>query len=207
MLPALFTVLAAASLASPSAANSAQALLASLRARYPLVEHWSIRPLTHVEENGAVAPQVVQLGARSAVRIGNRVVWYAVSGVQRVVLATHWIAAGSSTDTRAGRMAETDILPAACDPVTDLSRLRGSRTTRAVQANAVICRDAIERKPPVGRGDEVTVRYVGRFVSLTTRAVAQEDGAVGETLRVRSIHHDDVFAAVVSGVDEVTVHE
>ena len=139
--------------------------------------------------------------------MGNRVLWFAVAGYQKVVSARHWLPAGAPVDERAGRMEEMNVLAASCDPLTDISGLKGSRTTRVLQANAIVCRDAIEPKPPVARGEEVTVRYIGRFVSLTTRGVAQQDGSLGDVLEVRNSRDEREFSAVVSGADEVTVHE
>ncbi|HEY4211198.1 MAG TPA: flagellar basal body P-ring formation chaperone FlgA [Steroidobacteraceae bacterium] len=188
-------------------------LLANLRRHYPDVARWDIEPLTSsVQEPAGVHTEagpgrVVHLGPRSAVRVGRHVLWFAVAGFQNVVIATRWLRAGAAVDASSGITSERDVIAAGCDPVTELASLRGARATRALSVNSVICRNSIEPRPTVARGDEVTVLYIGHFVSLSTRGVAQQDGSLGDVLNVRTTRHDGVFPAVVSGEGEVTVHE
>jgi flagella basal body P-ring formation protein FlgA len=200
----LIMVLAAAPAFAGASAD--EALRAELQRRYPQVQRWDIRPFDDAEhENTSV--QVVSIGARSAVRVGRRLQWFAVSGFQSVVSATRAIATGAALDGSAGQIAERDVIAARCDPVTDRNALTGMRTRRPLRANEVICSQAIEPRPTVARGETVTVRYVGARVTLVTKGVASSDGNVGDSLIVSHVKSNDAFAAQVSGAGEVTIHE
>jgi len=199
---------AAAAIAAPSSAADIEAvLLAGLRERYPSVERWEIRAFNADGPIASGSASVAHLGARSAVRVGGHVYWYAVSGFQIAINAARPIQAGESLDARAGRPSEVDVMAAACEPLTDVSHLEGARARRAIRPDQVICDESVEPRPPVARGDSVTVHYVGARISLTTRGVAETDGALGEPVKVKKIDTSDVYRAVVSGVQEVTIHE
>jgi flagella basal body P-ring formation protein FlgA len=211
MFPMLLNATAIISLAALSAAaTSPDALvLAGLRERYPAVVRWNIKPFTQVitTHSGGSVPKVLLLGPRSAVQLGGKVYWYSVEGFQTVVTASRRISAGEALDARAGHKVELNVLAAACEPLTDLSRLSGSRATRFLRPNEIMCERFIEPRPLVTRGDSITVRYQGHSISVTTRGIAQSDGAIGDTLTVRTLQGKDVYSGVVSGVQEVTVHE
>jgi flagella basal body P-ring formation protein FlgA len=189
----------------PEAAGDA--LRRSLEQRYPQVVRWSIQPFADKSPAGEGPATVAQIGPRSAVRVRGRLYWYRVEGYQAVVTATHRILPREALDARAGRLSEADVLSAGCDPLTDPLRLNGARAVKLLQVDEVVCRQSIEPRPPVASGDEVTVRYVSAHVMLTTHGVAQRDGALGDELPVRGVPHGQVFAAVVSGPKEVTIHD
>jgi flagella basal body P-ring formation protein FlgA len=203
-LPVLFMCLAAIpAFASGPAEN---ALRAELQQRFPHVERWDIRPFSDAEGAGG-SLQVVSVGARSAVRVDRRLRWYAVSGFQVVVSTTRAVGTGAALDAKAGRIEERDVMAAGCEPLTETEALNGMRTRRPLRVNEVICANAIEPRPTVARGETVTVRYIGDRVSLVTKGVAKSDGNLGDSLIVSHVKSQESFAAQVSGVGEVTIHE
>lgn len=195
-------------LSMTAATSSADTLLlASLRQRYPAVTRWEVQPLVGPPPPDAGTASIALLGPRSAVRVGNRIYWYAVSGYQEVLSATRHIGFGQALDAHDAIEAEKDVLAAGCEPLTHTNELGGMRARRSIGANDVICAAAIEPRPLVARGEQVTVIYVGANVVLTTNGIAEKDGTTGETLLIRNPRSNDVFRAVVSGAGEVTVHE
>jgi len=194
-------------LASAAPLDTAEAALrASLAARYPSVTRWEIRPFT--EGTPAVdEAKVVLLGARSAVKVGRRVYWYSVAGFSQAVSTTRGLAPGQALEPRDGHLSESNIIAANCEPVTDPAALTGKRTRKALRANEIVCASAIEPRPLVARGEQITVRYVSTNVVLTINGVAQSDGADGDSLLVLNPRSHDLFRAVVSGAREVTIHE
>jgi flagella basal body P-ring formation protein FlgA len=193
------------------------ALLERLRARYPEVTRWQVerfaRPrnedsdaLVAASSEGASA-EILSIGSRSAVRVGHHTYWYTVAGYRNVVSAARRAAAGETLDARDGSIEERDVLATGCEALTDTHALAGMRARRPIGANEIICANAIEPRPTVARGEAVTVKYVAQHIVLTTRAIAQADGAIGDTLRVRSTRGSEEFPALVSGAGEVTIHE
>jgi flagella basal body P-ring formation protein FlgA len=217
MLPAvLITLMSVAAAIGATATSGTTAvtsaadtlLLASLRQRYPAVTRWDVRPLSpQLSPAGAGSASIALLGPRSAVRLGNKIYWYAVSGYQQVLSATRHIGFGQALDEHDAIEQEKDVLAAGCEPLTRVSELGGMRARHSIGPNDVICAAAVEPRPLVARGDQVTVIYVGNNVVLRTSGIAEKDGAVGETLLVRNPRSHDLFRAVVSGAGEVTVHE
>lgn len=183
------------------------ALAAALHERYPAVVRWEIHAFAGVTPPEASAPSVVRLGSRSAVRAGSHVYWYTVSGYEPAVHATRTISQGEALESTAGHVTETDVLAAACDPLTDLSSLQNSRARHTLRADQVICKTSVEPRPPVARGDDVTVRFLGERVSITAKATAQSDGTLGEQVVVKSPDTARLYSAVVSGEREVAIHE
>jgi flagella basal body P-ring formation protein FlgA len=209
-LALLIATLVASAGASASGAKDVEAvLLDALRARYPEVMRWEVQPFDRANSAQATADadQVLSLGARSAVRVGRRVQWYTVAGFRNVVSAVHRAAAGDSLDPTAAQIEERDVLAARCEPLVDVDALTGMRAKRPLRADEIICTNEIEPRPLVARGEPVVVKYVGPHVTLTTKGIAQADGAIGDTLRVRDARNSAEFAAQVSGAGEVTIHE
>jgi flagella basal body P-ring formation protein FlgA len=202
LLQAAATVVVAA-----DASELDASLRTHLRERYPLVERWEIHPIAHAKRPATGEAHVVRLGSRSAIRVGTQVYWYSVAGFQSAIHASRSVQSGEALDPSAGRPEETDVLGAACNPLTDVSHLTGMRARRAFREGQLVCSDGIEPRPPVARGDEVTVRYVGTRISLTTKGIAAADGALGERVNVKKMDTPDVYRAVVSGMREVTIHE
>jgi flagella basal body P-ring formation protein FlgA len=206
---------------SPIAAG-ARALRARLTATHPEVTRWDIAPLRPTADSplpdmpqaAEWSTQVTRLGVRSAVWIaaasaGSRgaLVWYSVAGYGQTVVATRRIAPAAVLDPRDGEWASADLMAAACKALESPQALDGMRARITIQPGEVICTGAIEERPPVARGEEVTVRYASGPVVLTARAVAQGDGRLGKPVMVRSTTSGDVFSAKVSGKAEVSVND
>jgi len=191
--------------------QAVEALLrGALQIRYPDVVRWEIKPLSGASDSPAdvsMPPRIVQLGARSAVRVGSRSHWYSVAGFQPVLVATRRISAKDPLALHDGEISEKSILAAGCVPLVDTASLEGTRAKRSVAAEQIICREFIEPRPAVSRGEEVVVHYVGERVALIAKGVAQADGAVGDSILVRNAGSQTPFRVRVSGPHEVTIHE
>jgi flagella basal body P-ring formation protein FlgA len=192
-----------------------------LRTAYPSVTQWEVVPLRPGTSAGSamtgdLSVFVTRVGVRSAVWVAPRtsadrsrgeLLWYSVAGFGPAAVSTRSLSRGTVLDVQDGIVASADLVAAGCVPLDSPAGLVGMRTKITIGAGEVICTSAIEARPPVARGDEVTVRYVAGPVVLTTRAVAQSDGLVGKTVLVRNTGSGDFFRATVSGKAEVRVDE
>jgi flagella basal body P-ring formation protein FlgA len=70
-----------------------------------------------------------------------------------------------------------------------------------------MCREGIEPRPAVARGEAVTVRYFSARISISTQAIAQQDADIGQKLRVVNPANRDSFSAVVTGVREAAIRD
>lgn len=199
-----------------------QELHTALQGHYSHVTDFGLTPIARAA-HGKLPPEdstprvdVLSVGARSAVRVSwresdqserSRTIWFDVTGKAPVFVAARDFSIRQGIDKADVQSSELDPFRLRCAPIRSMDEVAGMRTTHAVRQGAPICKDGIEIEPPVARGDNVTVRYESERVSLTSKAVAQQDGRLGETLRVVNPATKDSFVAIVSGSHEVMVHE
>jgi flagella basal body P-ring formation protein FlgA len=216
---------AARGASAPAAAaepRAEQVLRTQLTRAYPEVSEWNIVPLPSTAARAIpqlsreAATVVERVGVRSAVWVGSDAdrssghgewLWFAVAGIGPAMLATHALGPGVELAAGDGSPGQGDLVAAGCRPVASPQALEGMRTRVSVSAGSVICASAIEPRPPIVRGQEVTVLYLGTAVSLTSHAVAQADGLLGHAIWVRSTESGELFKATVSGPAEVRVHD
>lgn len=200
---------------------SHDALLSSLHTQFPLVEEWQAVPLVSrrqqemLDQMDDVTVDVVRMGKRSAVRIatirGERptraTVWFAVTALQTVPVASMDLGAGEVVGEHSLTTALTDVFDLGCTPATDVTRAVGMRLRASVAAGGGLCAEHLKVPPLVTRGERVSVRSVAGLVTIQTTGVAQQDGDLGKVLRVRNANSGATFLAAVTGRGEVTVHE
>jgi flagella basal body P-ring formation protein FlgA len=198
-----------------------QALTVELRRVHPDVDEWTLEPLVgrrqeaKLEGAGELDADVVHTGKRSAVRLRARanakgpgtLVWFAVSGTQSLLTAKSEVRALTALAPEAAQYESRDAMDLTCQPVASPEALTGMRARVRIPAGSVLCTSSIELRPAVGRGEQVTVVSTSGPVTITGRAVAQQDGAIGDVLRVKSSSSGAIYAAAVTGEREVTVHE
>ena len=195
-------------------------LVEALRESYPDVSRWQIREIMGAMD--ATRPievhdiSVATIGGRSALvergHDGNGVPvrrrrWFMVQGFGVVFVSRDHIArfgdlSESHLDTK-----EADLLRAACAPLRDLKDLEAQRMTRSVRPGQIICRSDLEPRPAVSRGERVVVQYHRGQVSLRSIARAEEDGRLGDVIKVRNTDSRGSYLARVVGDREVVPND
>ena len=198
------------------------ALRAALRSAHPQVASWDVEPIVGarqralLEHSTATHADVLKVGKRSAVRMKWRdsndravqaMLWFAVSGMQSVLVAAAPLRAGEGLGTQSAMTTEKDIMALGCIAAIGPGALEGMRIRRSLREGDAICANMIEPRPAVGRGEEVLVRSVAGPVTVVARGIAEQDGAIGQKLRVRNPGSRQTFVAAVSGEREVVVNE
>lgn len=228
MNPLIFFALATTS-ALPGVAGAAdwraaaeESLRAQLQRNHPAVPEWKLVDLVTEKQRASlygVEPTSVEarhVGARSAVRIewtnraGRReatTVWFAVEGVQRLAVSRVDLKSGAVVDESALEERPMDVLALGCEPLRLPVEAGAMRVLRTMKAGQGVCASWLAPKPPVMRGELVTVRSVAGPVTVIAKGIAQQDGAVGQVLRIRNPTSRQSFAAAVTGNGEVTVHD
>lgn len=196
-------------------------LLAALQAAYPAVSDWTLVPLLgkgqdeRLQRSPPSHVSVVRLGSRSAVRLSwkqeqrsvHSTVWFAVAGMQNVLTATSEIRRGSALTPQLATQSNRDALAAACTPLVIGEALTDMRARVTLKEGQVICSQSIEPRPPVTRGEEVIVRAAAGSVTIMAKGVAQQDGLLGQRVRVKNPSNGNTFLAAVSATAEVVVDE
>lgn len=198
-----------------------QSLKQALAQAYPQVAEWAIEPLigkrqrANLPKTDALQARAAHLGKRSAVRLtwvesrhrASTTVWFAVRGLQSVPTATSDIRVGAALTPDMAEYAERDVFVSSCATLSTPAALTSTRAKKGLRMGEAICENAVEPRPPVGRGESVVVRSVAGAVTITSKAVAQQDGALGQMLRVKNPSSGEVYSAAVSGAGEVVVHD
>jgi flagellar basal body P-ring formation protein FlgA len=195
-------------------------LRAELQERHPAVAEWKLADLAtekqvaSLREAEQVSVDTRQVGARSAVRIEwtNRTrnreattLWFAVEGLQAVAVSKIDLRSGSIVDEATLEQRSVDVLALNCEPASEPARMNAMRVLRTVKAGGAICASWLAPRPPVMRGELVTVRSVAGPVTVLAKGIAQQDGSMGQVLKIRNPSSRESFAAAVTGNGEVTV--
>jgi len=200
-------------------AMAQSALITALAQTHPEVASWNVEPLlgeaqrVGLEHFVPAMAQVTVLGGRSAVRISAgdspafRTVWFAVSGLQPVLIARVPIKARTIVDVAAAIESLRDVMSAGCTALTSQQDLVGKRARRSFAQDAILCADGFEPRPAVARGEVVRVRSTAGAVTVIAAGTAMQDGAPGQVLKIRSPASKRTYLATVSAAREVTVHD
>jgi flagella basal body P-ring formation protein FlgA len=206
MLSALAFVALSSAVAAPSSSFE-DWLRAELQQRYPRVARWDIRALGDEIPAASGEREIIHAGSRTLVRVGERRYWYAVSGFAAVVSIEHYIHPGTALTESDGVVIERNVLASDCTPLDGLAALNHQQARRPLRAHEIVCREAIEPRPPVTRGAIVKVHYAGSRLSLITTARALSDGRLGDMLWLENPRSRERFSAHVTGTNEVSVDD
>lgn len=83
--------------------------------------------------------------------------------------------------------------------------LVGQRLRTRTSAKSPVRRVAVEAPPVIARGDVVHVVARGRGIHISRQAVAQQDGAIGQTIRVKTTSGDDVLLGKIESETLIVV--
>jgi len=112
-------------------------------------------------------------------------VWLAVSAYRPVVVARRAYRAKEALTLADFTVEERDVAALGGAPLDIGATLNGTRARHALAAGVVRAGD-IEAQPPVVAQQEIDVRVIAGPIAIDTRAIAQEEGSVGATIRVRN---------------------
>lgn len=89
------------------------------------------------------------------------------------------------------------------NPIADIRSLVGSKTRRYLSENQIVWLTDVDIVKSVKRGDVITIRKQGVAWELTTSGVAEQDGVIGDIIKVRGQTNRKLFSAKVTGDREV----
>jgi len=163
---------------------------------------WTVTP-----EGGAarLGPISVRLEARRKGAVVQRLT------VQGTVTATRLVPVAARNIGRYQRITAADLVlerRQVADAAVAALRtddLIGRRATRAVRKGTVMAPGLVSEVPLVRRGDVVTVIARSPAIQIKTVAVALEEGAAGQAVRVRNMDTKQVFVATVEKLRTVAI--
>lgn len=162
---------------------------------------------------GEVRVTSTLLGRRSAVELawqvdgrkGKGTLWFAVEGLRPALSLASDIRSGAAIPAPSIYMSETGAWDPGCTPLISTAAVEGMRVRKALQAGDLLCAQDLEPKPPVSKGEQVLVHSTAGRVTVVSKGVAEQDGALGDALRVRNPTNGERYMAWVSAEGEVVV--
>ena len=115
-----------------------------------------------------------------------------------VVLTTRPLGRGQPIGPDDVALKKMDLASAPVNAVVDKNYAIGSIVRRSIAINSVLRSDQIELPPLIRKGDVVEVVVEARNLRITTKAVAQENGSLGERIVLLNLNSKKkIFAQVV----------
>lgn len=84
-------------------------------------------------------------------------------------------------------------------------QLVGQRARQTLAAGQVLAHSAVAKPPVIARGHEVSVAAIGQGIRIVLPATAQEDGLMGQYIRVRPLSGTRTLRAKVVSANEVRI--
>jgi flagella basal body P-ring formation protein FlgA len=130
-----------------------------------------------------------------------------VRASQRVYVARHLVPEGEYLASEDADVVLADVTKLSEIPLS-LGELRtGIRTRRALRQGEIIRRTQIAAKADVMRGDPVKLTVVQAGLAVETIAKAQQDGVIGQRIRVKPTQSNDVVTAMIVDAGVVRMEE
>jgi flagella basal body P-ring formation protein FlgA len=101
---------------------------------------------------------------------------------------------------------ERDVAPLGATPLGSDVDISARRLRRALAVNRIVLRGAVEDVPPISQGEDVAVRVQSGAVEIQTRAVALQDGRLGELVKLENPTSHATFTAHVIGAQQALVN-
>jgi flagella basal body P-ring formation protein FlgA len=206
----------------PSSLRTAQETLhARLQEAYPHVTSWTLVPLLNERQMAAadasadVAVDAVKLGKRSALQVSwvegerrlRQVLWFSVTGEQPGSLVNVDVPRNELIPVASVQADERAPWEPSCEALVPGTSLDGMRARKALRAGDLLCAGDMEPKPPVSRGEQVVVHSSAGLVTVVSKGIAEQDGAIGDRLRVRNPSSGEHYLALVTAEGEVVVRQ
>lgn len=134
--------------------------------------------------------------------------WYLFTSVQveqtkPVVVTTETMSPGSLLTEKNLYIADIPINRLRGSTYSDTQDLVGARLKRRVRPGQIINNGMLCF---VCKGDKITIMAVSSGLSLKVSGIAQQDGNLGDTIRVQNAASKKTVSATVSSTSEVSIH-
>lgn len=134
-------------------------------------------------------------------------VWLSVAAHGPALVARHAIKPRESVQPSDFVQEDRDVAELGSPALTTVADLAGQRARTFIPAGAIAQRKDFEPNPSVRADETVDVRVTAGAIVIETQAVAEEDGRVGDTVRVRNPITASIFTARVVGDKLVAITE
>ena len=120
-----------------------------------------------------------------------------VRGLAPVVQTVRALPVGTRLNADDLRLVEADLATEPGGVATTLEQVIGRETARTLRENVTLTLNVLRAATVIRTGDRVSVRVLGQAFQVSADGIAQQGGAVGDTIRVKMADGKQVPATVV----------
>lgn len=133
--------------------------------------------------------------------------WYLFTNVQvkqtkPVIVAADMLSPGALLTKENTEVVDTEVNRLRTSTFSYIEDLEGARLKRRMRPGQIISRNMLCF---VCKGDRITISAKTNGLALKASGIAQQDGNVGDTIRVKNIGSKKLLSAVVASTNEVLV--
>jgi len=132
--------------------------------------------------------------------------WFTVSVYQTVIETQRSLTPRDRLSKDDLVLVERDVVGVRGVAIGDMKKLEQMRLRWAVGAQRILTQADLELQPPVMFNQSVAVKVVAGSVQLETHGIANEEGRMGDVIRVRNPTSDKLYQAQVVGDGRVAVN-
>ena len=159
---------------------------------------WELRMPSQPERGSfTLAIELKNAGQRRTLWLRGRATHYKVAPV-----AKRQINIGDRIQPEDYRMTEREVTFAR-DAVPDGSDLAGRRARISINANEILFAGSLEREKALRRGDQVKLALSESGWEVILMGVAEQDGFIGDSVKIRNVKSNQVVVATVVARGEV----
>jgi len=147
----------------------------------------TVEPVTGRKPPGSAVPYVIRCApAPGALQGPSLTVSVRVTVLKSVVVAARTLGNNSVIDSGDLVMAEADIGAIGADALTNPADAIGRTAIRNLPAGSIVPRSALRLPLAIRSGETVRIEIVGVGFTVSSEATAMQNGATGDTIRLRN---------------------
>lgn len=118
------------------------------------------------------------------------------------VMSSQKIPAGSYITAEMLKTADIDLLQSRGKTVSAPEQIIGARSKKALNAGQIVTQSDLCL---VCKGDIVTIEGISSTLTVSTQAIALQDGAFGDTVRLQNVQSQRIVSAVITAVKKAEI--
>jgi flagella basal body P-ring formation protein FlgA len=204
----------------PSAQTSGQAL--QDKAQAALIAQLNQYPWTHLEvitkakpPTSSIAldrlqvqitnryPPLKQIGVRLNDKNHSIPVWFKVKAYQKVLVAKQDLSSRTLISHLDFELQDRDIAGLKGKPYQELPQELW--LTKGMKHQAILTEEEVSPRPQVLKGQSVHIKIISQGLSITTDAIAEQDGYLGQTIKMKNAQNKDYFTALITATNQAEV--
>lgn len=161
----------------------------------PATAQWIPKPMSTVTVARRMCVQIDVVDAGKV--LDSMSVWFDVALYREVLVAAHGLRPNAPVAAADFVLAERDTAPWGGATLAAFEHIAGKRVRYYIAPGAVVRSDDLATMPAVTRHQEIQVAVITPSVVVETVGIAQEDGALGQVIKVRNIANKATYFAQV----------